>query len=808
MHRRSALGLLLLVAIASALALTLPAAASAANFKLTLQFEGSGSGTIECEVEEGPVEACDPEYPEGTEIAFVADPDTGSEFFEWGEDCLGQGEECEVTMDNDKVVSAVFELIEVPLELQTEGLGFGEIECKVEGGPAEGCEFEYPFGTKIAFVAVAEPGSEFVEWDEDCSGAGPCEVTMDEEHFVSAVFGLKVALNIEVEGFGEGEVECEVEGGPAEACETEYLEGTKVKLVPVAETGSKFVEWTEECSGNGACELTVDEERFVGAVFEPIEEFELEVTVFGAGKVDANSGAIANCRESSGTCSDEYVEGTKVILTATADSGNKFEGWTGCDSEPSGKCEVTMSAVKSVEAEFAEIPPEEFALEVSVSGEGKVDANSGAISGCTESSGVCEDEYVEGTVVTLTATADVGNKFVKWTGCGTVEGNKCKVTMSSAKSVEAEFAAIEEFKLEVEVFGAGKVNANSGAILNCRESSGVCEDEYVEGTVVTLTATADSGNKFEGWTGCPVVEGSKCKVTMSSAKSVEAEFAAIEKFKLDVTKSGTGSGTVTSSPVGINCGATCSAEFEEGKGVTLTASASLGSEFVEWEGCDAEPSATKCEVTMDEDIEVIAVFAPEPPPSEFGLTVTLAGTGSGTVTSSPVGINCGIDCSDAYAAGTEVTLMAAPASGSSFAGWSGACSGAGACKVTMNQARSVTATFTKSSSPPPPPPPPGTAVVGRTAKVKAGKAALKLTCKGEGACKGSLKLKARIKSGGKTKNLVIGKASFSLAAGATTTLKVKLSGPAKTALAKGPLKAKVSGSGVAASTVKLKPANK
>jgi hypothetical protein len=77
----------------------------------------------------------------------------------------------------------------------------------------------------------------------------------------------------------------------------------------------------------------------------------------------------------------------------------------------------------------------------------------------------------------------------------------------------------------------------------------------------------------------------------------------------------------------------------------------------------------------------------------FTLTVTKAGSGSGTVTSSPAGVNCGSDCSESYASGTNVTLTAAPAAGSTFAGWSGACSGTGSCAVTMSSARSVTATF-------------------------------------------------------------------------------------------------------------------
>ena len=64
-------------------------------------------------------------------------------------------------------------------------------------------------------------------------------------------------------------------------------------------------------------------------------------------------------------------------------------------------------------------------------------------------------------------------------------------------------------------------------------------------------------------------------------------------------------------------------------------------------------------------------------PTHHTLTVAKAGTGSGTVTSSPAGINCGATCSASFPAATVVTLTAAPAAGSTFAGWSGACSGTG-----------------------------------------------------------------------------------------------------------------------------------
>ena len=86
-----------------------------------------------------------------------------------------------------------------------------------------------------------------------------------------------------------------------------------------------------------------------------------------------------------------------------------------------------------------------------------------------------------------------------------------------------------------------------------------------------------------------------------------------------------------------------------------------------------------------------------PAPSGYLLTAAKAGNGSGTVTSQPAGIDCGTTCSGNYATGTSVTLSATPASGSTFAGWSGDCSGAATCTVSMTQARTVTATFNTST---------------------------------------------------------------------------------------------------------------
>ncbi|MBI4638792.1 MAG: S8 family serine peptidase [Candidatus Rokubacteria bacterium] len=89
----------------------------------------------------------------------------------------------------------------------------------------------------------------------------------------------------------------------------------------------------------------------------------------------------------------------------------------------------------------------------------------------------------------------------------------------------------------------------------------------------------------------------------------------------------------------------------------------------------------------------LRIFGTATAVSTTTLAVTKAGFGSGTVTSDPMGIDCGSDCFEAYTSGTMVTLTAAPAAGATFAGWSGACTGSGPCTVMVNAALSVTATF-------------------------------------------------------------------------------------------------------------------
>ena len=212
--------------------------------------------------------------------------------------------------------------------------------------------------------------------------------------------------------------------------------------------------------------------------------------------------------------------------------------------------------------------------------------------------------------------------------------------------------------------GTGTVTSNPSGI-NCGSD---CTNTYNSGTNVTLTATPATGSTFAGWSGGGCSGTGACTVTMSQANTVTATFNTVpaQSYALTVTKDGTGSGTVTSDPAGINCGSDCTNTYNSGTNVTLTATPATGSTFAGWSGGGCSGTGT-CTVTMDQAKTVTATFTP----STFILSISKSGTGSGTVTSSPGGINCGSDCLQAYDYGTSVTLTATPATGSTFAGWSG-----------------------------------------------------------------------------------------------------------------------------------------
>ena len=144
---------------------------------------------------------------------------------------------------------------------------------------------------------------------------------------------------------------------------------------------------------------------------------------------------------------------------------------------------------------------------------------------------------------------------------------------------------------------------------------------------------------------------------------------------LTVSKTGAGSGTVTSSPAASTAG-NLLGRFQLRPVGDVTAAAATGSTFSGWSG--ACSGTGTCVVTMNAARSVTANFTLN---TQYTLTVSKTGAGSGTVTSAPTGMDSGTTCSAAFNSGQSVTLTAAAGTGSTFSGWSGeGCSGTGTCR--------------------------------------------------------------------------------------------------------------------------------
>ena len=258
--------------------------------------------------------------------------------------------------------------------------------------------------------------------------------------------------------------------------------------------------------------------------------------------------------------------------------------------------------------------------------------------------------------------------------------------------------------------GAGKVVSSPPGI-DCGAS---CSALFSAGAVVTLTAVPNSDSVFSGWAGgCAGMD--PCSLSMTVNRFATAVFSleasptpsAVPQYALAVSKGGTGSGVITSTPSGIACGAACIASYPAGTTVSLTAAPSPDAVFAGWLG--ACSGVGPCTVTMTMNQSVSAVFTVNPTPTstpmpQYVLAASKGGNGTGTVTSSPVGISCGDTCAASFPAGATVTLQAVPAPDSVFVAWQGDCTGS-SCTLTMSANLTVTAVFSERSTGSPTPTP-------------------------------------------------------------------------------------------------------
>jgi len=417
----------------------------------------------------------------------------------------------------------------------------------------------------------------------------------------------------------------------------------------------------------------------------PTGSFQLSVQAAGGGggTVSSNPAGI-NCGKS---CSASFASGSQVTLTASPAANSFFAGWSG-DCSGTGVCKVTVTQNTSVMASFSDLPV--LGVTLAGTGKGSVASNPAGIT-CGQ---VCSASFKPGTLVTLTATAETNSYFLGWSGACTGTSPTCTVTLNQSEQATATFDPVQGVPVLAVTLagtGTGTVSSNPAGI-SCKPT---CSASFTAGTQVTLTETPGTNSYFVGWAGGGCGGSNPtCTVTVSQSQQVIATFDVPQSTPvLTVTLVGTGTGSVSSNPAGISCKPTCNATFNAGTQVTLTETSGTNSSFAGWGGaCASSGTNATCTLTLSTSQQATAAFniiqaAPV-------LTVTLAGSGTGSVSSNPAGISCAPTCSASFNAGTQVTLTETPGTSSTFVGWGGACSGTNpTCTLTLNANQQVTATF-------------------------------------------------------------------------------------------------------------------
>ncbi len=621
----------------------------------------------------------------GDVVHLTAAADAGSVFAGWGGDCSGSSSTCDVNIDHATAVTAAFDVGLHDLAVTTGGSGGGTVSSDVGGIDCPPtCEADgLQAGSQVQLTAVPDAGSILAGWSGGgCSGTSlTCIVTLSADATVSATFEVRRDLAVTTVGSGGGQVTSTPVGIDCPGtCAGAFADGGSVALHAQADTSSLFTGWSSEdpgfdCPGSGDCTVTMDQARAVAATFTTAWALHVERTGNQPGTVTSDEGSIA-CGT---TCDAMVPDGIVVTLHAADGAHASFDGWSG-DCSGFGDCVLTMDRARSLEASY---DPFQQSLTVvpTGSGTGTVTSDVPGIN-CPST---CVHDFDEGTPVTLHASPDgVTSLFGGWSGGGCSGTDDCTITMDTAASVTATFVLVSRLLTAATAgTGVGSVTSDVGGI----DCPAACGQTYTHGTSVQLTADPGAGSTFTGWSGDCSGTSLTCGVTMNAARSVTATF--VPNVALTVGTTGSSTGSVSSDTGGITCPGTCSATYVQGTIVQLTATPGINSSFGGWSGGGCSGTGV-CQITMDAAKDVTATFAPTP----RQLTVSLAGTGTGSVASNPSGITCPSTCSGAYAHGTVVQLSAAAGSGSTFGGWSGGgCSGTGACQVTMNAATSVTATF-------------------------------------------------------------------------------------------------------------------
>ena len=668
-------------------------------------------------------------------LTLTAVADAGWVFDSWSGACASAGTATTCSVSLTSATTNVGALFRPLYTLTVAPTGMGTVTSAPAGITCGAdCTEAYVTGTSVTLTAEPAPGWEVATWTGTGTSCGAaqhtCTTSMTLARTVAVEFRPLYTVSVTVGGSGAGTVTgsgLNCASGTTGTCAVQVISGTSVTLTQAAATAATgtrnvFTAWGGDCAAAGTattCTLTVTAARTAATTFTRQHQLTLAITSVsgGMGSMTANPGAFT-C--ASGTCTRFYDVGTALTVTATPATGlDVLQSVTGdCSASP---CTLTMDAPKAATAAFLPTPGNLEVLLPAAGGSldfGARQVGTGATS-ATQTIRIRNNGGTATGTLDTTITGAGASAFTAVTdGCDALMlgvGLTCDITVRFNPTAVGDQTAVVTVRdtasgaaqgVTASGTGTGVVTVTktgNGSIASAPAGvacGATCSASFAA-PPVTLTATADPGWIFDSWGGACTAAGTAttCSLTLAGAStSVSALFRPL--YTLSVATMG--SGTVTSAPAGITCGADCSEAYVTGTSVTLTAEPAPGYEVYAWTGTGAVCNAMQrtCTVSMTQARSVGVEFR-----LLRTLGVTVNGSGSGTVTGS--GINCASGSTGTCAVqlfdGTSVTLTEAPGSAGVgtrhlFTTWGGDCMTAGTattCTFTMSAARAVTATFTR-----------------------------------------------------------------------------------------------------------------
>jgi ankyrin repeat protein len=302
-------------------------------------------------------------YANESKIALTAKPKLGSIFRDWSGDVTGSEPVCSVVMDADKQITAHFEEKSYCLQIKQTGTGSGSINRSPSLVVDVDNDIQsYPAGTSVTLIASAAPDSVFAGWYADASGTEPIlSLLMDAEKSISAKFELKkLELTLSRDGKGSGKIVCTPEGAS-------HCVGATVLLEAIPEYGSIFNGWSGDVTESASsCALLINSSKSVTANFS-YASFALNVTKIGSGSGHIDRDLLA----------EVYDYGSTVSLTANAEEGSVFKGWSGDAAGLEAVCVVTVDSPKNVTAEFERLDIPDLGIGIAFNSVEKANMKSG-----------------------------------------------------------------------------------------------------------------------------------------------------------------------------------------------------------------------------------------------------------------------------------------------------------------------------------------------------------------------------------------------------------------------------------------------